>query len=272
MKKPHAPLVMPGKIIALVKVVKDEQCQISPDKDEQERVEYIIDEIVRHLRRHYRPKQSQREVRIAVVGACGLLMQNVGVQPPKRKRSELPAKLQPAVIKKLTNDIRERADSLYRTLQDIPIELEMCVFDKSRGFDPLYAKEEFLERLERLRTITYCKPPLYDQVKESCADFACICANIQEFRQREPRKASFKKLLDFYMKLSARPMTARSSILSARAIEHCDGIDRLPEIHELGTDFAHWCHGSVPGARENCGLMRSNVIESECMDVFGTPI
>jgi hypothetical protein len=174
MKKPHAPLVMPGKIIALVKVVKDEQCQISPDKDEQERVEYIIDEIVRHLRRHYRPKQSQREVRIAVVGACGLLMQNVGVQPPKRKRSELPAKLQPAVIKKLTNDIRERADSLYRTLQDIPIELEMCVFDKSRGFDPLYAKEEFLERLERLRTITYCKPPLYDQVKESCADFACI--------------------------------------------------------------------------------------------------
>jgi hypothetical protein len=175
MKKPHAPLVMPGKIIALVKVVKDEQCQISPDKDEQERVEYIIDEIVRHLRRHYHPpKQSGREVRIAVVEACGLMMQNVGVQFPTRKRGKLPAKLQPAAIETLTNDIRKRADNLYRILQDMPIELEMCVFDKSRGFDPFYAKEEFLERLHRLRTITYRKPPLYDQVKESCAEIACF--------------------------------------------------------------------------------------------------
>jgi hypothetical protein len=169
MKKPHAPLVMPGKIIALVKLVKDEKCQISPDKDkqerveyvpdkdEQERVEYIIDEIVRHLRRHHPPKQSEREVRIAVVEACGLMMQNVGVQSPTRKRGKLPAKLQPAAIKKLTNDIRKWADSLYRVLQNMPIELEMCVFDKSRGFDPFYAKEEF-----------------YDQVKESCAEIACF--------------------------------------------------------------------------------------------------
>jgi hypothetical protein len=186
MKKPHAPLVMPGKITALVKLVKDEQCQISPgkdkqerveyvpDKDEQERVEYIIDEIVRHLRRHHPPKQSEREVRNAVVGACGFMMQNVGVQSPTRKRGKLPAKLQPAAIKKLTNDIRKWADSLYRILQDMPIELEMCVFDKSRGFDPFYAKEEFLERLHRLRTITYRGPPLYDQVKESCAEIACF--------------------------------------------------------------------------------------------------
>jgi hypothetical protein len=112
MKKPHAPMVLPGKIIASV---KDQHGRLSPDKDEQERVEYIVGEIVRRLRLPGRSKKTEREVRVAVVTVCGLIMQNVGVPSPAGKRSELPVKLQPAAIKNLTNDIREQADSRSAT-------------------------------------------------------------------------------------------------------------------------------------------------------------
>jgi hypothetical protein len=214
MKKPHAPMVLPGKIIASV---KDQHGRLSPDKDEQERVEYIVGEIVRRLRLPGRSKKTEREVRVAVVTVCGLIMQNVGVPSPAGKRSELPVKLQPAAIKNLTNDIREQADSLYRTLQE-PVELEMCVFDKSRGFDPLYAKEEFFERLEKLRTITYRQPPLYDQVKQSCADTACMLMFEYSVRPTGTEESELQEIARLLYK-AVRPSTGDTVVNFKRA---CD--------------------------------------------------
>jgi hypothetical protein len=106
-------------------------------------------------------------------------MQNTGVR--SRKRGDLPAKQRPTTLKKLTTDIRKRANSLFSLLRDMPIELEIFVFD-SKGFDPRYAKEEFFEQLKRFSSVTYRAPPLYPPVKDSCVELAAhlICAHKKE--------------------------------------------------------------------------------------------
>jgi hypothetical protein len=129
---------------------------------ERERVEYIIDEIVRRLRKSRRIGQSEREVRNGVVIACSEMMR-AGMPRPKK----------PAVMREQTKDLCALADQLYIALEKFSPQSSVLASEEREVFKTPKAKDEFLDRLRRLRHINYrAPPPNYDQVKELSAFIA----------------------------------------------------------------------------------------------------
>jgi hypothetical protein len=192
------PMKKPRAAIAMVQVVNRSGREqiVYPSDDERDRVEYIIDEIVRRLRQHRHPERSEPSVRDGVVTACSTML-CAGASLPSRRRREWPGSLRPDTVKKRITNIRELAGNLYDALLDISPGEEMLAFEEYGVFEELgsivtkvskhesgrakkpqweevfkHNKRDFLNRLRRLQTLPYRDPPLNDQVQQLSAEIA----------------------------------------------------------------------------------------------------
>lgn len=223
---------------------------------EQERVEYIINEIVSLLRQHPRREQSEAEVRHFVATASVFMMCAGASQRLSKAVEEKPAV--PKAVQERLERIRGLSKQLLVELKDSPLQLDMLLFGENRvllpreetqafctvgairdktdrmseeevvnrvKIDPKYeeewgAKDRFTKQLVRITRANYKAPHFNtDSVKDLSAQIAdWAISHYSNFVPKNTRKNPFKDLPGLFYEIACPSLIGELAVLKrARA-------------------------------------------------------
>jgi hypothetical protein len=160
--------------------------------EERDRVEFLISEIVRFLRRHPRAEQFEAPVRPGVEMAAVCMMQASGSQQIQKDSPQAPSA--PREIEKRLTKIQKLSKDLLDELKDSPLQLDVLLFGENRvilsdnaivkdvegrivscgDYEKEWGgKDRFTQQLRRLTSVEYEAPHhRSDFVKDLSAEIA----------------------------------------------------------------------------------------------------